>query len=126
MTNYNNLTFDFGDQRLVGQQFAKEQIERIVHSGRISHSYLFSGPPGIGKTAFALAFAELVNGVSHLTDLGNQRFSKKSSWFTHPDIHVFLPVPTGVSVEELRNRLELLRDDPYEIIDFQFASLADK
>jgi len=118
MTDYNNLNFDFGDQRLVGQQFAKEQIERILRSGRISHSYLFSGPPGIGKTAFALAFAELINGVSHLTDLGSQRFSKKSSWFTHPDIHVFLPVPTSVSVEELRSRLELLRDDPYEIVDF--------
>lgn len=118
MTSYQNLTFNFGDRRLVGQQFAKEQIKRIVHSGRISHSYLFSGPPGIGKTAFALAFAELINGVNNLTDLVTQAFSKKSSWFTHPDIHVFLPVPTSVSVEELRSRLELLREDPYEIVDF--------
>lgn len=118
MTNYENLTFNFGDRRLVGQQFAREQIERIVQSGRISHSYLFLGPPGIGKTAFALAFAELINGVNHLTNIGDQAFSKKSSWFTHPDIHVFLPVPTDVSVEELRNRLELLREDPYEIVDF--------
>lgn len=118
MTDYEDLTFNFGDRRLVGQQFAREQIERIVHSGRISHAYLFSGPPGIGKTAFALAFAELINGVNHLTDLGRQAFSKKSSWFTHPDIHVFLPVPTSVSVEELRSRLELLREDPYEIVDF--------
>ncbi len=118
MEHYSNLTFSFGDQRLVGQSFAREQIERILQSGRISHSYLFSGPPGIGKTAFALAFAELINGVDNLTDLGSQAFSKKSSWFTHPDIHVFLPVPTTVSVEELRNRLELLREDPYEIVDF--------
>ncbi len=118
MIDYKDLTFNFGDRRLVGQDFAREQINRIIHSGRISHSYLFSGPPGIGKTAFALAFAELINGVDHLTDLGDQAFSKKSSWFTHPDIHVFLPVPTDVSVEELRERLELLREDPYEIVDF--------
>jgi DNA polymerase-3 subunit delta' len=118
MTKYQDLTFSFGDRRLVGQQFAREQIERIVQSGRISHAYLFSGPPGVGKTAFALAFAELINGVNHLTDLGSQTFSKKSSWFTHPDIHAFLPVPTNVSVEELRERLELLREDPYEIVDF--------
>lgn len=118
MTDYENLTFNFGDRRLVGQQFAREQIARIIKSGRISHSYLFSGPPGIGKTAFALAFAELINGVDHLTNLGDQAFSKKSSWFTHPDIHVFLPVPTDVSVEELRSRLELLRDDPYEVVNF--------
>lgn len=118
MTDYQDLTFNFGDRRLVGQQFAREQIERIVRSGRISHAYLFSGPTGVGKTAFALAFAELINGIDHLTDLGNQAFSKKSSWFTHPDIHTFLPVPTNVSVEELRERLELLRKDPYEIVDF--------
>lgn len=118
MTDYKDLTFEFGDRRLVGQSFAREQIKRIIHSGRISHSYLFSGPPGIGKTAFALAFAELINGVDHLTNLRDQAFSKKSTWFTHPDIHVFLPVPTNVSVEELRERLELLREDPYEIVDF--------
>jgi DNA polymerase-3 subunit delta' len=118
MIDYKDFTFDFGDRRLVGQSFAREQIKRIIQSGRISHSYLFTGPPGIGKTAFALAFAELINGVDHLTDLGDQAFSKKSSWFTHPDIHVFLPVPTNVSVEELRERLELLREDPYEIVDF--------
>lgn len=118
MNNYKDLDFNFGDRRLVGQQFAREQIERIIRSGRISHAYLFSGPTGVGKTAFALAFAELINGVDHLTDLGNQAFSKKSSWFSHPDIHTFLPVPTDVSVEELRSRLELLREDPYEIVDF--------
>lgn len=118
MDNYSNLTFNFGDRRLVGQSFAREQIKRILNSERISHSYLFSGPPGIGKTAFALAFAEVINGIDNITDLGNQAFSKKSSWFNHPDIHVFLPVPTNVSVEELRNRLELLRKDPYEIVDF--------
>jgi len=126
MINYENLTFNFGDRRLVGQQFAREQIERIINSGRISHAYLFSGPPGVGKTAFALAFAELINGVDNLTTLGNQAFSKKSSWFTHPDIHVFLPVPSSVSVEELRSRLELLREDPYEVVDFSLRpSLTD-
>ncbi|HKK46098.1 MAG TPA: DNA polymerase III subunit delta' C-terminal domain-containing protein [Balneolaceae bacterium] len=126
MINYENLTFNFGDRRLVGQQFAREQIERIINSGRISHAYLFSGPPGVGKTAFTLAFAELINGVDNLTTLGNQAFSKKSSWFTHPDIHVFLPVPSSVSVEELRSRLELLREDPYEVVDFSLRpSLTD-
>lgn len=118
MTNKNSTSFNFGNRRLVGQQFAKEQIERIVSSDRISHAYLFSGSPGVGKTAFALAFAELVNGIDNLTDLGSQTFSKKSSWFTHPDINVFIPVPTSITVEELRERLELLRKDPYEIVDF--------
>lgn len=126
MTEFEDLDFNFGDRRLVGQQLAKEYLERIFHSGRISHAYLFSGPRGVGKTAFTLAFAELLNGIDHLTKLDAQRFSKKSSWFTHPDIHFFLPVPTSLSVEDYRQRLEMLKKDPYEIIDFSLRpSISD-
>lgn len=127
MTEYQDLDFTFGDERLVGQQLAKEHIERLVSSGRISHAYLFSGPSGVGKTAFALAFAELLNGIDHLTNLGDQAFSKKSTWFTHPDIHVFIPVPTSFTVDELRLRLEMLKKDPYEIVDFSLRpSITDE
>ncbi len=127
MTEYQDLDFTFGDERLVGQHLAKEHIERLVASGRISHAYLFSGPSGVGKTAFALAFAELLNGIDHLTNLGDQAFSKKSTWFTHPDIHVFIPVPTSFTVEELRLRLEMLKKDPYEIVDFSLRpSITDE
>ncbi|GAA5520357.1 AAA family ATPase [Aliifodinibius salicampi] len=131
MIEFKDLEFDFGDRRLVGQKFARKQVKRIIQSERISHAYLFSGPPGIGKTAFALAFAEIINGIDNITDIKGQAFSKKSSWFTHPDINVFLPMPTSavrnknVSAE-LRPRLEMLRDDPYEIVDFSLRpSLTD-
>lgn len=127
MTNYQDMNINFGDERLVGQHLAKEHIERIISSGRISHAYLFSGPSGIGKTAFALAFAEVLNGIDNLTSLGDHAFSKKSSWFTHPDIHVFIPVPTSVTVDELRLRLEMLKKDPYEIVDFSLRpSITDE
>lgn len=118
MTDYEDMRFNFGDRRLVGQELAREHMTRIIQSGRISHAYLLSGPPGVGKTAFALAFAEVINGIDHLTNLGGQAFSKKSSWFTHPDIHVFLPVPSNFTVDDLRMRLKLLKEDPYEIVDF--------
>lgn len=126
MIDYNKLEFDFGDQRLVGQKKMRNYLTRIIKSDRISHAYLFSGPPGVGKTAMALSFAEILNGINNLTDLGDQAFSKKSSWFTHPDIHLFLPVPTNYSVDNFRERLELLNKDPYEIVDFSHRpSLTD-
>ncbi len=131
MNDYKNLDFSFGDRRLVGQQLAKEHIRRIIQSGRISHAYLFSGPTGVGKTAFSLAFSEVINGIDNLTGLGSQAFSKKSSWFTHPDIQMFLPLPTSVVsnndvAAELRPRLQMLADDPYEIVDFSVRpSLTD-
>lgn len=112
------MELKFGNRRLIGQHRAKEQAERMLSSERIGHAYLISGPSGVGKTAFALAFAEAINGIDHLSDLGNQKLSKKSSWFPHPDIHVFIPKPTSAKVEEIRDRLELLSADPYEIISF--------
>lgn len=116
--NIINEHISFGDRRLVGQDKAKHQIERILLSERLAHSYLITGPNGSGKTAFALALAEVVNGVNHLTDLKDLAISKKSSWFTHPDIHVFIPLPSTMGNDELQARLELLAKDPYEIVDF--------
>ncbi|MEX2602616.1 MAG: RuvB-like domain-containing protein, partial [Gracilimonas sp.] len=64
------MDIKFGNRRIIGQNRAKEQVERMLSSNRISHAYLFSGPSGVGKTAFALALAEAINGVEHLSDLG--------------------------------------------------------
>lgn len=108
----------FGNRRLVGQQNAREQISRIITSKRTGHAYLFTGPKGSGKMAFALAFAEVINGIDHFTDLKGSAFSKKSSWFNHPDIHVFFPIPKNTSQSEIQARIGLLHKDPYEIIDF--------
>jgi DNA polymerase-3 subunit delta' len=121
------MDIKFGNRRIIGQKRAKEQVERILSSDRVSHAYLLSGPAGIGKTAFALTLAEAINGIDHLSELGGYKTSKKSSWFTHPDIHVFIPKPTSAKTEELRDRLELLAKDPYEIVSFsQRPSLDDE
>lgn len=116
--NFTDSDIELGGRRVIGQHKAKEMLEQVIESDRISHAYLFSGPPGIGKKAMALAFAEAINGIDHLTDLKGQAFSKKSSWYSHPDIRVFLPLPTTSSVDELASRIELLGNDPYEIVDF--------
>jgi DNA polymerase-3 subunit delta' len=124
---YKSTSFSIGNRRLVDQQKVREYLKRILQSQRLGHAYLFSGPPGSGKTAFALAFAELLNGISHLTDLGDQAFSKKSSWLNHPDIHLFLPVPTNYELKDYRERLSLLADDPYEFVDYSLRpSLEDE
>ena len=102
----------------MGQHTARHQTEQILKSGRLGHAYLITGPGGSGKNAFVLAMAEWINGVSHLTDLGSSTTSGKSGWFHHPDIHFFMPMPSQSGIQERTDRLKLLAEDPYEIVDF--------
>ncbi|MFU8813194.1 MAG: ATP-binding protein [Balneolaceae bacterium] len=111
-------TISFGGRRLVGQQKAREKFMHIVRSGRLGHAYLITGPDGSGKTAFALAMAEWINSVDNLTDFQGHARSRKSNWFTHPDIHLFIPLPATVGSSELQSRLQLLAEDPYNVVDF--------
>lgn len=116
---YEAIDFTPGDRRLIGQQQARDQLKRMLQSGRLGHAYLMAGPSGSGKKALALCMAELVNGIDHLTNLGGRAFSKKSSWAMHPDIHMFVPLPgSRPDMTHLRERRDLLAEDPYEITDF--------
>ncbi|MCC5934367.1 MAG: AAA family ATPase [Candidatus Cyclonatronum sp.] len=117
-----------GNRRLVGNLQARDQLERIVSSGRLSHAYLISGPAGVGKKALALTLAELINGIDNLTDLKGTAFSKKSRWSNHPDIRIFIPLPgSDPDIGLLRDRIQLLAKDPYEVVDFTLRpSLKDE
>jgi len=107
-----------GNKRLIGQERLREQMWRVLEENRISHAYLVSGPPGSGKKALALAFAEAINGVSNLGEPAPGIRSERRSWYFHPDIHLFLPLPSVASRDELAARVALLAEDPYEIVDF--------
>ncbi|MDI6401704.1 DNA polymerase III subunit delta' C-terminal domain-containing protein [Balneolaceae bacterium ANBcel3] len=107
-----------GFRRLVGQKRLRNHIYQLVQTQRYGHAYLISGQAGTGKTALALAFAEAINGVDHLGIPKEWATSHRRSWYFHPDIHVFMPLPSNVSIDELKARLELLSNDPYEIVDF--------
>jgi DNA polymerase-3 subunit gamma/tau len=50
-------TFD----ELAGQEFVVSTLKNSLHSGRIAHAYLFSGPRGCGKTSAARILARSLN-----------------------------------------------------------------
>lgn len=46
---------------LVGQTHIAQTLKNAVETGRIAHSYLFSGPRGVGKTSTARVLAKCLN-----------------------------------------------------------------
>jgi len=43
---------------VVGHDWAVGLLQQAIRSGRLSHAYLFAGPPHVGKTTLARAFAQ--------------------------------------------------------------------
>ena len=104
---------------LIGQQRVKELLNSIIKRDRISHAYLFSGPKGSGMLPFALRFAECINHTENTPNL-------ELSWHKHPDIHVFIPIPSSAGSQERNERLEWLNEDHYKLIEYADRPDLDK
>ncbi len=61
---------------IIGNERVKECLIRMVERGKIGQSFLFSGPPGVGKSLFALSLARHI--------VGEQTKH-------HPDIRIYRP-----------------------------------
>jgi len=47
---------------IIGHQKIKNQLDKAVRNGQLSHAYLFSGPRHLGKFSLALELAEKLTG----------------------------------------------------------------
>lgn len=54
---YRPQTFD----EVVYQEFVVDTLKNAIELNKISHSYLFAGPRGVGKTSLARIFAKAIN-----------------------------------------------------------------
>lgn len=47
-------------ENVIGNEEVKDTLNKIIKTNKLSHSYMFIGPAGIGKTLFAKEFAKMI------------------------------------------------------------------
>ena len=85
---------------LVGQEAVVEQLTRCVAGEGMTHAFLFTGPPGSGRSVAARAFSAALQcrqgGCGHCDDCHQARGG------THPDVAVIVPEGLSLGVAEAR------------------------
>lgn len=74
--------------QLIGQDRAVLQLKRNLGTGTAARSYLFTGPPGIGKMTLALSLAQALNCPSAEPPCGQCTSCQRIAARKHPDVEV--------------------------------------
>ena len=83
---------------IIGQEMAVALLTRALEQGA-SHAYLFSGPPGVGKTNAALAFAAGL--ACPDGGCGTCATCRRVQEGLHPDVRIIAPEGNTIRLEQI-------------------------
>lgn len=86
------MSFD----KLIGNDRVKQTLNHIIQTNQVSHSYLFIGIEGIGKTQFAIEFAKQI-----LKQQDNM-----------PDLTIIQPEENKIKIEQIRSMQTKILEKP--------------
>lgn len=96
---------------ILGQTLAVTALRQAL-TGEASHAYLFTGPPGVGKSAAALAFAAGLacrDGGCSVCDT-----CRRVREGLHPDVELVLPEGAFITIEQIREINREVALKPFE------------
>ncbi|HEX6676090.1 MAG TPA: DNA polymerase III subunit delta' [Actinomycetes bacterium] len=85
---------------VVGHPEAVGILREAVESGRVTHAWLFAGPPGIGKVHVARVFAAALNCPDGGD--GTCEVCHRVLRGVHPDVHLLEPEGDNLLVDDIR------------------------
>lgn len=101
---------------LVGQERAVAWLEQSLKQGRLSHAYLFLGPPHVGKTSLALCLAQALNCRSPVSPCGQCPSCRRIAAGKHADVQLIGVAQDAqeISIEQIKGLQQDASLPPYE------------
>jgi DNA polymerase-3 subunit delta' len=101
---------------LIGQERAVAWLEQSLKQGRVSHAYLFLGPPHVGKTSLALCLAQALNCRSPVSPCGQCTSCRRIAAAKHADVQLIGVAQDAqeISIEQVKDLQQDASLPPYE------------
>ena len=103
--------------QVLGQSKNITLLERSIQIGRLSHAYLFVGPPHVGKMTFAINLAQAVNCEAEKVPCGECTPCRRIASGKHADVQIIDLVSAErreISIEQIREMQTSAGLPPYE------------
>ena len=100
---------------IIGNSNNKKILENTIINNKISHSYIFSGPEGVGKLLFAKEFAKAI--LCNSTESKPCNNCKSCIEFensNHPDFYVIDKENETIKTETMKNLTKDILEKPLE------------
>jgi len=90
----------------------RKELEKIVQSNNVLHSYLFLGKEGIGKKEIAKEFAKKILCINEKNDNCKCKSCKCFENSNHPDIQIINEQSETIKISEIREFIKLVYEKP--------------
>lgn len=112
-------------KEVIGQKVAQEILSQALKKNRLANTYLFYGPPGVGKflLAWRLAQALLCEKPSeNLSACETCPSCLKVAQLRHPDCYLVFPHPSSDKPKEVQEYQDYFRQakigEPYQLVEY--------
>ena len=87
---------------MIGHEWALKFLENAVKRGEVSHSYLFTGPKGVGKRTLAFELARTLCCRVSVPPCGRCQDCSEVAQGRHPDVKLLEPEDGSIKIEQIR------------------------